>query len=125
MKVVGKLALAIALSLAGAAPQAVAHHSFAMFDQTKVVRKDAVTVSEFHWTNPHTFVVVDVRDASGTTSYTLECSSTNMMSQSGWKFSTVKPGDKLNIEFYPLRNGKPGGMLKTITLANGTTLKAW
>lgn len=125
MKVCGKLAFAVALGLAGAAPQASAHHSFAMFDQQKVLRKDAVTVREFHWTNPHTYVVVDVRDGSGTTSYTLECSSTNMLSQSGWKFNTIKPGEKLNVEFYPLRNGKPGGMLKTITLASGKTLKAW
>jgi len=125
MKVRAKLALAVVLSLAGAAPQAVAHHSFAMFDQTKVLRLDAVTVSEFHWTNPHTYVVVDVKTGTGTTSYLLECSSTNMMSQSGWKFNTIKPGDKLNIELYPLRNGKPGGMLKTITLASGKTLKAW
>ena len=125
MKVCGRLAVAVVISLAGAVSQADAHHSFAMFDQTKVLHFDGVTVSEFHWTNPHAYVVVDVKDGGGTTSYMLECSSTNMMSQAGWKFNTIKPGEKLNIDFYPLRNGKPGGMLKTVTLSGGKMLKAW
>jgi len=125
MKVCGKFALALALSGVGALAPATAHHSFAMFDQTKILHLDGATVTQFNWTNPHTYVVVEAKDANGTTSYMLECSSTNMMSQSGWTFRTIKPGDKLNIDFYPLRNGKPGGMLKTITLATGKTLKAW
>ncbi|QKS01167.1 hypothetical protein F9288_17190 [Sphingomonas sp. CL5.1] len=125
MRVFGKWALVAFFSLAGAVSPAAAHHSFAMFDQTKISHLDGVTVKQFNWTNPHTYVVVEGKDGSGTTSYTLECSSTNMMSQSGWKFNTIKVGDKVTVDFYPLRSGKPGGMLKTVTLSNGKTLKAW
>jgi len=118
------LALAISIGLAGAMSPAAAHHSFAMFDQTKLLSAKG-TVSEFHWTNPHSFVVVEVKDARGSTRYTLECSSTNMMSRAGWKLSTMNPGDAVGITYYPLRSGQPGGMLKTITLPGGKTLSAW
>jgi len=128
MKVFAKLAIAGApLWAAGAvftAP-ASAHHSFAIFDQTKILQKPLATVSEFRFTNPHSFVVVNVDEGSEVTRYVLECSSVNMMSKAGWKFNTLKAGDKVDITFYPLRNGKPGGMLKTIKVADGRTLSAW
>ena len=120
-----KFALAVVLSAAGAVTPAVAHHSFAMFDQTKLLQVTGATVTQFQWVNPHSFVVVEVKDASGARSYTLECNSTNLMTHAGWKFNTLKAGDKVDFLYYPLRDGRPGGMLKTITLPNGTTLKAW
>jgi hypothetical protein len=104
---------------------ALAHHSFAMFDQTTVVEKVDATVREFHWKNPHTFVIVSVEEEDGVTDYVLECSSINMLTRGGWKFNILKPGDPVDVEFYPLRNGKPGGMLKTIKLDDGDTLKGW
>jgi len=48
-----------------------------------------------------------------------------MLDRAGWKFNTLKAGDKVDVTFYPLRNGKPGGMLKTIKVADGRTLKGW
>ncbi|HTL68355.1 MAG TPA: DUF6152 family protein, partial [Lacunisphaera sp.] len=47
-------------ALAIAAP-AAAHHSFAMFDQQKIMTLDG-TVHEFQWTNPHAFLEVDVAE---------------------------------------------------------------
>lgn len=110
---------------AAIAPPALAHHSFAMFDQTKIDQKTATTVAEFRFTNPHSFIVVNVKTGSTVTRYVLECSSVNMMSKAGWKFNTIKSGDKVDVTFYPLRNGKPGGMLKTVKLPDGRTLSGW
>lgn len=104
---------------------AVAHHSFAMFDQTRISQKARVTVSEFRFTNPHSFVVVTAEEGGALKRYALECSSVNMMSRAGWKYNTLKAGDTVDITFYPLRNGKPGGMLKTIKVADGRTLSGW
>lgn len=101
--------------------QAVAHHSFAMFDKEKLVELKEATVTKFSWTNPHSSVILTADGVD----YLLECNSTNMMSRVGWKVNTLKPGDKVKADFYPLRNGKPGGMLKTVTLSDGTTLSAW
>lgn len=100
---------------------AMAHHSFAMFDQTKITELKSVAVEQFQWSNPHVFVVVK----SGGERYTLECNSPSNMTRAGWKFNTIKAGDKIDITFYPLRNGKPGGALKVATLADGRKLDAW
>jgi hypothetical protein len=116
-----KLAMAAALAMVAVVLPAAAHHSFAMFDQTKMLQMNGATVSKFTWTNPHSFVIVDLKGVK----YVLECNSTNMMSRAGWKVSTLKAGDKVALSYYPLRNGQPGGMLKTITLPQGKTLNAW
>lgn len=117
--------LGAGLLAAYAMSPAVAHHSFAMFDQTRISQKARVTVSEFRFTNPHSFVVVTAQEGGELKRYALECSSVNMMSRAGWKFNTLKAGDMVDISFYPLRNGKPGGMLKTIKVADGRTLSGW
>lgn len=104
---------------------ALAHHSFAMFDQTKISQKGKATVAEFRFTNPHSFVVVNVQEGGQVVRYVFECSSVNMMSRAGWKFNTLRAGDKVDVAFYPLRNGKPGGMLKTVKVPDGRTLSGW
>ncbi|MBU0554897.1 MAG: hypothetical protein KKD64_06390 [Alphaproteobacteria bacterium] len=100
---------------------ALAHHSFAMFDQTKATELKGVTVVRFQWANPHVFLVVK----SGGETFALECNSPSLMTQAGWKFNTLKAGDKVDISFFPLRNGKPGGALTVVTLGNGKKLDAW
>lgn len=117
--------LAICVFGAALAGPAAAHHSFAMFDQTKVLKKARVTVAEFRFTNPHSFVVLNVQEGSRVTRYVMECSSVNMMRKGGWKFNTIKAGDKVDVSFYPLRNGKPGGMLNNIKVPDGRTLAGW
>jgi len=128
MKISRKVAVRIGVLslLAGAvATPAIAHHSFAMFDQKKISEKASATVSEFRFTNPHSFVVVNVRESGKTVRYVFECSSVNMMSKAGWKHNTLKAGDRVDVTFSPLRNGKPGGMLKEIKLADGRVLSGW
>jgi hypothetical protein len=125
MKRITRLAGAAALLTVCVAAPALAHHSFAMFDQTKIANKTKATIAEFRFTNPHSFVVVNVQEGGTSTRYVLECSSVNMMSRAGWKFNTLKAGDKVDVAFYPLRNGKPGGMLKTVKLPDGRTLSGW
>lgn len=120
-----KIFLAIILGLVSIISTANAHHSFAMFDKDKTIEENGATVKEFHWANPHTFVVVDVKKDGVITSYTLECNSINLMTKAGWKFNTLKTGDKVDITYHPLRSGEPGGMLMTIKLPDGNTLKAW
>ena len=115
-------ALAGAL-LAAAAPAALAHHSAAMFDASKV---DTVvgTVKEFNWTNPHTSVllVVDAGGAVPAGVWTLEASSPGVMKRSGWDKHSFGPGDKITASFYPLRDGGLGGALRKVVLADGKVL---
>lgn len=114
-------ALILAAFLLTAVP-AAAHHSAAMFDHTKTV-KLVGTVVQFGWTNPHSWISIDVPDASGKTErWSVECNSPNNLARMGWKSASLKPGDKVTILIHPLRNGDKGGSFMSATLANGTVL---
>ncbi len=52
----------------------------------------------------------------------MECASPNVLTRVGWKFNTVKVGDKVSALINPLKNGQPGGMLETLTMPDGKTL---
>ena len=100
-----------------------AHHSFAMFDKARVVTVKG-TVRKVEWTNPHVYIFVEVLDGKGgKTQYALECTSPNVLMRAGWKPSTVKVGDAVSVDLYPLRNGQPGGLLDTMTLPDGRKMK--
>ena len=117
-------AIALALGLALQVPAAGwAHHSFAMFDKSKVVSVQG-NVSKVEWANPHVFLFVQGKDASGKSAeYAIECASVNDLTHHGWKMGMVKVGVRVTVEIYPLRDGKPGGLLDAVTLANGTKIK--
>ncbi len=113
---------AAAVALLAIAPAASAHHSGAMFDRNKE-RVITGTVKEFNWTNPHASFAVDVVDASGQTSvWDVEMNSPNNLVHDGWKRSTIKPGDKVSVAIYPLRDGRPGGTYVGIALPDGKHL---
>ena len=117
-----KIALgATLIALVAAVVPALAHHSFAMFDQNKLLTINNAKVVQFRYTNPHSFVVAEYKGQR----YVLECNSINLMSRAGWKHDTVRFGDMVSFRYYPLRNGKPGGMLKDIDLPDGRVLPAW
>lgn len=99
-----------------------AHHSFAMFDQTKQVTLDG-TLKELQWTNPHIWVQVMAKDpASGKdVEWSIEGGSPNNLARKGWSRNVMKSGDKLSITIHPLKNGEHGGSLMKVTV-NGQTL---
>jgi hypothetical protein len=110
---------ALLLLLAGSAS---AHHSFAMFDRSKKITLVAI-VTEFQWTNPHSWIEIDApNDSGGTDHWSIECNSPNNLARQGWRSSSLKPGDKITISFWPLRNGDKGGLFITLTLPNGQVL---
>jgi len=83
------------------------------------------TVVTFQWTNPHAFIDLAVADeaaSGGAKRYTVECASPNVLTRLGWKFNTLKPGDKVTLLINPLKNGQPGGMLHEATLGDGRKL---
>jgi hypothetical protein len=109
------------LALALAAP-AVAHHSFAMFDQTKTVTLKG-KVTEFQWTNPHSWIELDVPGAGGKVDHWgIELNSPNNLTRQGWRRTTLKPGDSVSVTINPLRNGMKGGLFNTVVLPDGRTL---
>ncbi len=106
----GRLIIA-ALALSTIATISVsAHHSFAAFDMTQEKTITGV-VSRFDWTNPHTFIWVDVVNDKGVTeSWAIEGMSPNYLGRRGWSKNSVKPGEKITVSVRPLKEGKTGGM---------------
>ena len=116
------MSVTIGLALAAGQPAVMAHHSFAMFDTAKPVTLAGV-VTAFEWTNPHAYIELDVPDAAGGVAHwTIELGSTSILMRAGWKFNTLKKGDKVTALLSPLRNGEKGGLLSRLTLSDGRVL---
>jgi hypothetical protein len=99
-----------------------AHHSFSMFDRERTVVISGV-VKDFQWTNPHTWLQVMVADKRGKlVEWSLEGGSPGILSRNGWKRTSLKAGEKITVEIYPLKDGKPGGSFIEITRADGSKL---
>ncbi len=110
------LALAGFATVALAAAPAFAHHSFAMFDSQKNLTLDG-TIKEFQWTNPHSWIQIMVKDASGKeVEWSIEGGSPNGLARQGWKRTSLKPGDKAVAVVHPLKDGTAGGSLVTVTV---------
>jgi hypothetical protein len=104
-----QLVLAASASLIAASETAVAHHSFAMFDQQHPVVLEGV-VQEYHFTNPHSFIVLKVKQENGETlNWNLEGTSPSSLVREGWSSKSIKAGDELKVKMWPLRSGAPGG----------------
>jgi hypothetical protein len=114
------------LLLAGAAAvllsvPALAHHSFAMFNQREIMTLEG-TVTEFQWTNPHAFIEMDVRQQGRTVRWSIELNSPNNLRRQGWNRATLHSGDRVTLRMNPLRNGERGGLFLDLTRADGTVL---
>ena len=108
----GKTAVGMLLVLGAGTGVASAHHSFAMFDQTQ--QKTLVgVVKQVQWTNPHIWVQVLVPDQKGgaATEWSIEGGSPNGLSRQGWRRSSIKEGDAIEVTIHPLKDGSNGGSL--------------
>ncbi|MBV8842320.1 MAG: hypothetical protein JO307_05870 [Bryobacterales bacterium] len=108
--------------IAGAAGVALAHHSFAAFDVTKEQTVNG-TVKKFDYTNPHTWVWLDVKNDKGEVeTWGIEGMSPNYLGRRGWTRNTLKPGDKLTVTIRPMKDGEKGGMWVSAKRPNGEVL---
>jgi len=110
--------LALMALLAAAAP-AAAHHSFAMFDLTRTVTFKG-TIKDFQWTNPHVvvWVVAQPKPGAAPDTWTIELTSPGNLTRLGWTRHALKPGDRVDVEINPLRDGQHGGSLRKIILSD-------
>ncbi|MEP7314573.1 MAG: DUF6152 family protein [Pseudomonadota bacterium] len=115
--------IALVASGCAALSPVAAHHSAAMFDNTKQVTIEG-TVKDFQWTNPHVWIQVMVTNPQGgEDEWSVECTSVNFMVRRGWNKRTIKAGDKISLTIAPLRDGSHGGAFKSVTSLNGAPLQ--
>ena len=80
-------------------------------------------VKEYEWTNPHVWIHLTAPDAQGTPrDWAFEMQSVEQDAAAGWRADSVKPGDKVSVEYHPLKDGSRGGQLMSAILANGQRL---
>jgi hypothetical protein len=113
---------ALAATLVLCTGAALAHHSPIVFDRTRQITIEGV-VTEFKWSSPHSWIHLDVKDAKGVVgNWGVEMNPASLLARGGWKSTTIKPGDKVSITVYPLRNDEKGGQYISIKLPDGKTL---
>ena len=113
---------AVVGAVALAAAPAQAHHSFAMFDMTKEVTVTG-TVRQFQWTNPHAYIQLMAKDAQGRdVEYSLEMGAPMYLYARGWRPRTLRAGQQIRVKLNPLRNGRPGGVVREVTDMDGKSI---
>lgn len=117
-------AAAVAAGLAVSAPT-LAHHSFAMFDQTKEIELKDATVVDWQWTSPHAWLYVMVPNGQNEPDkYSVEAANPGQLRRDGFSKGSMSPGDKVTVYMAPLKSGEKGGALHAVVLPDGKTLGA-
>jgi Family of unknown function (DUF6152) len=108
-----------------AAVPAFAHHSFAMFDNSKMITIKGKVV-EYRWENPHTHIIVKVapgaEDPATVGTWDVEGASINIMARQGWTKISYKVGDTITAAAHPLKSGDKGASLSYVVLSDGTRM---
>lgn len=103
---------------------ASAHHSGAMFDMMHC-RTLQGTVRSVQWNYPHSWLWIDAQNTDSTSAvWGFEGPSPTQLEHIDalWTRDVIAKGDKIQVRFGPLKDGRNGGALAAITLASGRTL---
>jgi len=99
-----------------------AHHSAIGYDRNADVELMG-TVREFQYTNPHSWLFVQVMDKAGqTVDWGFEAEGPSTLLRAGIKVSLLKPGEKVTVKGHPLKDGRPAALLMSVTKADGSVL---
>ena len=87
-----------------------AHHSAVMFDDAKEVTVTGV-VKEFQFTNPHSWLLVDVTEKDGkVTTWGFEAEGPTTLMRNKVRPGDLKAGTKLTITGHPMKDGRPAAL---------------
>lgn len=103
---------------------ALAHHSYALFKADTATVQGSI--AKLEWVNPHTFLWVYVPRAGSSSEYDLyafENGAPNVLAQRGWSKDMFNVGESVSIEYWPLKDGRTGGHLTSVTRSDGSVLK--
>lgn len=97
-----------------------AHHSFSMFDKDTEMMLTGV-VERWAFNNPHAWLYIKVKDDKGNeVEWGFEGNAPPSLVRNGITGRTFKPGDTVSVMFSPLADGRPGGAMCWVKVADGT-----
>ena len=115
----GSVGLLLGVALAIVSVPMQAHHSAAMFEEKKTITVEGV-VKEFQFTNPHSWLLVDVTDKSGkVTTWGFEAEGPSTLQRAGIRPSEFPVGTKLTITGRPMKDGRPAAIWESAVRADG------
>lgn len=102
-----------------------AHHSFAAeFDAHKVVHLVG-TVVRFEWSNPHSWLYIDVPEPSGAIEHwKIEGGAPSVLLRRGWNRNSLPPGIKVVVDAYQAWTGQYRADARDIIFPDGRKLDA-
>ncbi|HET9194101.1 MAG TPA: DUF6152 family protein [Vicinamibacterales bacterium] len=118
-------ALLTAALLMWTVPEAVAHHSFAVFfDETKSVTVSG-SVTEFRFTNPHAIIEITRKTPQGQVeTWRAETNAVTLLRRRGWTADSLKVGETVTIDGWPSRDGSRYLRVRRVVRSDGTVLGA-
>lgn len=102
--------------------QALAHHSGAIFDEQHS-RSLSGTVKAYEWTNPHCWIQLVVsQEGAPAAEWSVQLGAPSQLFRVGWRPDTIKPGDKISVVIFPMRDATPAGLFVSGVGSDGKPL---
>ncbi|WP_207481998.1 DUF6152 family protein [Arenibaculum pallidiluteum] len=112
----------LGVAVLGLSAPALGHHSGAMFDDQKEVTIEGV-VKEFQYTNPHSWLLVDVAGPDGkVTTWGFEAEGPSTLLRAGIRKADLPPGAKVKVTAHPMKDGRPAGSWLRLVKDDGTQM---
>ena len=100
----------------------LAHHSNSAYQVDEIITLTG-TVTEWRWSNPHTWLFMVVEDENGEQQeWAVEGRAPGILGRAGWDRSVLQAGETVTVHASPAKDGSPVGIIARVTKADGTIL---